>query len=125
MCNSRLNLQELISDLAQFTGTNGYYRMYANFYLTDGAKYLAEKAECFWLFDLYWSHIMSIVPSENEFTVLKMTVQKSSAYVAIEDGNDNVLASQFVEYTDFPLASITLYGCWSERDWVLMLTSEY
>ena len=125
MCNAQPNQQQLISDLAQYTGTSGYHRMYANFYLTDGAKYLAEKAECFWLFDLYWSHIMSIVPSENEFTVLKMTVQKSSAYVAIEDGNDNVLASQFVEYTDFPLPSITLYCSWFGDGWVAMLTSEY
>lgn len=125
MCNAQPNQQQLVSDLAQFTGTNGYYRMYANFYLTDGTKYLAEKAECFWLFDLYWSHIMSIVPSENEFTVLKMTVQKSSAYVAIEDGNDNVLASQFVDYTDFPLPSIMLYCCWFCDGWVAMLTSEY
>ena len=125
MCNAQPNQQQLVSDLAQFTGTNGYYRMYANFYLTDGTKYLAEKAECFWLFDLYWSHIMSIIPSENDFTVLKMTVQKSSAYVAIEDGNDNVLASQFVDYTDFPLPSITLYCCWFGDGWVAMLTSEY
>jgi hypothetical protein len=125
MNESKLNAQKLIHELSQFTGTNGYHRMYANFYLTDGAKYLAEKAECFWLFDLYWSHIMSIVPSENEFTVLKMTVQKSSAYVSIEDGNDNVLASQFVEYTDFPLPSITLYCSWFREGWVAMLTSEY
>lgn len=125
MCNAQPNQQQLVSDLAQFTGTNGYHRMYANFYLTDGTKYLAEKAECFWLFGLYWSHIMSIVPRENEFTVLKMTVQKSSAYVAIEDGNDNVLASQFVDYTDFPLPSITLYCCWFGDGWVAMLTSEY
>ena len=125
MCNAQPNQQQLVSDLAQFTGTNGYYRMYANFYLTDGTKYLAEKAECFWLFDLYWSHIMSIVPSENEFTVLKMTVQKSSAYVVIEGGNDNVLASQFVDYTDFPLPGITLYCCWFGDGWVAMLTSEY
>ena len=125
MCNAQPNQQQLVSDLAQFTGTNGYYRMYANFYLTDGTKYLAEKAECFWLFDLYWSHIMSIVPSKNEFTVLKMTVQKSSAYVSIEDGNDNVLASQFVDYTDFPLPSITLYCCWYGDGWVAMLTNEY
>ncbi len=125
MCNSRRNLQELISDLAQFTGTNGYHRMYANFYLTDGAKYLAEKAECFWLFDLYWSHIMSIVPSENEFTVLKLTVTDGKASAVIEDGNDNAIAGQEIEYTDFPLPSITLYCSWFSDGWVAMLPSEY
>lgn len=125
MCNSRLNLHELISDLAQFTGTNAYHRMYANFYLTDGAKYLAEKAECFWLFDLYWSHIMSIIPSENEFTVLKLTVTDGKASAVIEDGNDNVIAGQEIEYTDFPLPYITLYCCWFGDGWVAMLPSEY
>jgi len=125
MCNSRLNLQELISNLAQFTGTNGYHRMYANFYLTDGAKYLAEKAECFWLLDLYWSHIMSIIPSENEFTVLKLTVTDGKASAVIEDGNDKAIAGQEIEYTDFPLPYITLYCCWFGDGWVAMLPSEY
>lgn len=120
-----INASQLEQELGNFTGTEYHYRIRPNLLGTDGVKYLAEQAECFWLLDLYWSHLLSINHNTNPFTVLKMTVQKSSAYVAIEDGNDNVLASQFVEYTDFPLASITLYGCWSERDWVLMLTSEY
>ena len=70
-------------------------------------------------------HLLGIDPESHPFTVLKMTVQKSAAYVEIEDGNDYVLAQQFVAYTDFPLASIMLYGCWSEREWALMLPSEY
>ena len=125
MSNSRPNQQQLISDLAQFTGTDGYHRMYANFYLTDGAKYLAEMAECFWLFDLYWSHIMSIAPSENEFTVLKLTVTDGKASAVIEDGNDNAIAGQEIEYTDFPLPYITLYCSWFGDGWVVMLPSEY
>ncbi len=125
MNESRLNAQQLMSELAQFTGTNGYHRMYANFYLTDGAKYLAEKAEYFWLFDLYWSHIMSIIPSENEFTVLKLTVIDGKASAVIDDGNDNAIAGQEIEYTDFPLPSITLYCSWFGDGWVAMLPSEY
>lgn len=125
MSASKTNQQQLLSELAQFTGTNGYHHMYGNFYLTDGAKYLAETAECFWLFDLYWSHIMSIVPTENEFTVLKLTVQDSKASAVIEDGNDNAIAGQEIEYTDFPLPSITLYCSWFGDGWVAMLPSEY
>ncbi|HQT82309.1 MAG TPA: hypothetical protein PL140_08835 [Ferrovaceae bacterium] len=74
---------------------------------------------------MFWSHLLGIDHIANPFTVLKMTVQNSAAYVVIEDGNDNVLAEQLVEYTDFPLASITLYGCWAECEWVVMLPSEY
>ncbi len=125
MTNTKLSADQLLNQLAQFTGTNGYHRMYGNFYLTDGAKYLAETVECFWLFDLYWSHIMSIIPSENEFTVLKLTVKDGKASAVIEDGNDNAIAGQEIEYTDFPLPSITLYCSWFGDGWVAMLPSEY
>ena len=120
-----VNASQLEQELGQFIGTEYFYRVRRDLIATDGVKYLAEKAECFWLLDLYWSHLLGIDHIANPFTVLKITVQKSAAYVVIEDGNDKVLAQQFVEYTDFPLASITLYGCWNEREWVLMLTSEY
>jgi hypothetical protein len=115
----------LEQELRNFIGTERYYRLRRDLLVTDGVKHLAEQAECFWLLDLYWSHLLGIDHIANPFTVLKMTVQKSAAYVVIEDGNDNVLAQQFVEYTDFPLASIMLYGCWAEQEWVVMLTSEY
>lgn len=119
------NAEQLEQELGQFIGTEHYYRVRRDLMATDGVKHLAEQAECLWLLDLYWSHLLNIDHNANPFTVLKMTVQNSAAYVAIEDGNDNVLAQQFVEYTDFPLASITLYGCWAEQEWVVMLTSEY
>ena len=120
-----INATQLEQELGNFTGTEYHYRIRPNLLGTDGVKYLAEQAECFWLLDLYWSHLLNIDHHTNPFTVLKMTVQKSSAYVAIEDGNDNVLASQFVDYTDFPLPGITLYCCWFGDGWVAMLTSEY
>lgn len=116
---------ELLSSLAQHTGTNHYHRMYADFYLTDGARFLADNANCYWLMTLYWSHMLNIDHNQHEFTVLKLTVQNSAAFVSIEDGNDNVLAQQFVEYTDFQLPTFSLYCCWFGEGWVVMLTSEY
>ena len=35
------------------------------------------------------------------------------------------LATQEIDGSDFPLPSITLYGCWDGEYWVLMLPSEY
>jgi|GEM_PF-6773891 hypothetical protein len=32
---------------------------------------------------------------------------------------------QEIPYTDFPLTSITLYACWDQEHWVIMLPSEY
>ena len=119
------NAAKLEQELHQFIGTEHYYSIRADFMGTDGVKYLAEQAGCFWLLDLYWSHLLNIDHIANPFTVLKMTVQNSAAYVVIEDGNDNVLAQQFVEYTDFQLPTFSLYCSWFGEGWVEMLTSEY
>ncbi len=35
------------TQLNQFIGTTGYYRISRRHLLTDGTKYLAEEAECF------------------------------------------------------------------------------
>ncbi len=38
-------------ELDQFTGTSLYYQYVLGTCLTDGTRYLAEKARCFWLMD--------------------------------------------------------------------------
>ena len=120
-----INASKLEQELAQFTGTEHYYKLYPKLYLTDGTKYLAEQAECFWLFDLFWSHLASVNEEIEPFTVLIIAVLNSSATIGIEDGNGKMLASQYVEYTDFLLPVLHMYGCWNGDAWIAMLTSEY
>ena len=51
---TKLTPQELEHNLAHFSGTENYYvwsALFKRFVLTDGAQYLAEKAEAFWLMD--------------------------------------------------------------------------
>ena len=117
--------ERLVDDLKQFTGSVEYTTLTKNVVLTEGALYLAEHAACYWLFDLYASHLFSINKDVEEFTCLKLSKTDNSASVTIDDGNGRVLAEQHVEYTDFPLTGIKLYGCWSGDYWVLMLPSEY
>ena len=121
----QFDVEQLESNLKQFTGTSQYARLNKIVVLTDGAVYLAENAQCFWLFDLYASHLLGIKGNEEEFTCLKLTKDGNSAAVVIDDGNGHVLARQEIEYTDFPLDAITIYGCWNGENWVLMLPSEY
>ena len=116
---------ELQSALAQFTGTERYYRLYPNLVLTDGAKYLADSAGCYWLMDLYASHLASVDPNEERFTCLKLNKGGSGADIVIEDGNTQLLAQQHIEYTDFPIDSFVFYAVWACEFWVLMLQSEY
>ena len=45
--------------LAQFTGTERYYRIAPKFLITDGVKFLAENAGCYWLLDVAVSHLVT------------------------------------------------------------------
>jgi hypothetical protein len=118
--------QDLTVALSQFTGTTTYTKLCPKTVLTDGALFLAQNAECFWLMDVFASHLLCSIDGDKEpFTCLNLTKTGDSALVIIDDGNGVGLASQEIEYTDFPLNEIKLYGCWSEEYWVLMLPSEY
>ena len=104
---------ELQTALANFTGTSQYHRIHSNTLLTDGAYYLAETAACYWLMDLYASHLASVDPDIESFTCLKFTKRGLGAEIVVEDGNTHALAKQQIEYTDFPLESFMFYAVWA------------
>ena len=110
--------------LAQFTGTEKYYRISRRHLLTDGTKYLAEKGACFWMIDAVASHLCEI-GTEDWFVLIRVHVSEGRAEMIYEDGNGNEHARQAIPYTDFPLCEITLYACWDGEHWVIMLPSEY
>ena len=110
--------------LGQFTGTSKYYKISRRHLLTDGTRYLAEQAACFWLMDAIASHL-SEIGTADWFVVIKTTVKRTSAVMVYEDGNGTELARQAIPYTDLPLAHIDLYACWDTEHWVIMLPSEY
>lgn len=111
-------------DLAQFYGSMNYYRLYKHTLLTDGTKYLAEKASCYWLMDAIASHLYQLDSSET-FAVAVLVVVDEEAELEIDDGNGFVLAKQHFDYTDFPLPNIKIYCQYSNDNWVLMLPTEY
>jgi hypothetical protein len=121
-----MDRQALTAALSQFTGTEGYTRYSPKILLTDGMVFLAENAGCFWLIDVFASHLLTGINGEKEpFTCLNLIKAGESAEIVIDDGNGYRLASQEILYTDFPLDEIRLYGCWENDVWVLMLPNEY
>ena len=101
------------ADLAQFTGSENWYRHGINrrVLFTDGAKFVADQAGAYWLLD----EIAIIQPhnarvAAQEFQVWKLTVNADqTAVLTCEDGNGNVVYTKLIEYTDFPPEGITLY----------------
>ena len=110
--------------LAQFTGTAQYWRVARQFAITDGVKYLAETAACFWLIDAAISHLLEIGTAD-WFVLVRVEVSGSSAVMIYEDGNGSEHARQEIAYTDLPISSVRLYAVWDSERWVIMLPSEY
>ena len=86
--------RNLTSELSQFTGTEKLYQITRRHVLTDGTKYLAEEGKCFWLMDAIASYL---TPSYDDyFAVARLVVDGSSAVLSLDDGNDNVFATQAI-----------------------------
>ena len=110
--------------VAQFTSTAQYWRVARQFVITDGVKYLAESAACFWVIDAAISHLLEIGTCD-WFVLVRTEVSGSSAVIIYEDGNGSEHARQEIAYTDLPLSSVRLYAVWDSERWVIMLPSEY
>ena len=112
------------AQLSHFTGTEKYHRISRRHLLTDGTKYLAEEAQCFWMMDAIASHL-SEIGTEDWFVQVRMTVDCNRATMIYEDGSGSEHARQEIPYTDFTMHAISLYACWDGEHWVIMLPSEY
>ena len=118
------NTQKLLNELNQFNGTENWFRnpLFPQFLYTDGVKYLAENAGCYWLIDYIFSNQIIKCLKDESFQVWKLKVNANqSARVIVEDGNDKELTSFNLEYTDFPIEEFTLWLV----DKTLLLPSEY
>lgn len=113
------------ADLAQFTGTENWYRhpIRRNILYTDGIQYLAEKAGAYWLIDeIAFNQMQPRIGSE-EFQVwtLSVNLEESNAVLTCDNGNNKILFSKKITFTDFPLENVRLY--FSNN--VILLPSEY
>lgn len=120
---AKLSPEELLNNLAHFTGTTQWYRnrMFPSFTYTDGVKFLAEKAGAYWLIDYVFSNQILPELKSAPFQVWKIFVADSRAVIKVDDGNGKILKEFKIPYTDFPLTEFMLYF----TDNVLLLPSEY
>lgn len=119
-----MNTHELQNNLSQFTGTENYYRVMPRLVITDGVQYLAKQANMYWLVSLIYSHLIT-QPICSEFVVARLTVSEKTADLVIDDGNDQVIAKQAIEYTGTPLDEVTIYCSYQSRYWVVSLPTEH
>ena len=112
-------------ELSQFTATEHWHRHAINrkVFFTDGVKYVAERAEAYWLIDevaLTQHYVMRVAAQEFQVWNLQVNAD-SSAQLVCEDGNHNALYTKTIPFTDFPGEGIIL---WFTNNTIL-LPSEY
>ncbi|MCG2462077.1 hypothetical protein K8352_15060 [Flavobacteriaceae bacterium F89] len=124
-----MNAKRLKSELGSFHGSVTIYKIpLLGTYYTDGIKYLAETAKCFWLV----TDVSVIAKSLNDRSpFITIDVQTLSweekdligyeAIITYSDGNGHILETQKYHLTDFPLDSLRLFFV----DNTLLLPSEY
>ena len=101
------------ADLRQFTGSENWYRhaINSNVLFTDGAKYVADQGGAYWLLDaIAIAQRYEKRVAAEPFQVWTLRVRSArTATLVCDDGNHNIVYTQHVEFTDFPLDEITLY----------------
>jgi phage anti-repressor protein len=111
------------ADLANFTGTEQWYKHWLGPVYTEGVKYLAEHAGAFWLIDSIVINQTRPKVKGEEFQAwkLKVDLEKHTGVLTCDDGNGNIVYTEKVPFTDFPLPEITIW--YTNR--TLLLPSEY
>jgi prepilin-type processing-associated H-X9-DG protein len=94
-------------------GSENWYRhgLNRNVLFTDGAKHVADTAGAYWLLDeiaLAQRYEKSVAAEEFQVWELKVNPDNTATLVC-EDGNDNVVFTKLIEFTDFPTEGIALW----------------
>jgi hypothetical protein len=97
--------------------------------ITDGVKSVCETAGAFWLLDIIRSYQFDKRLQKDEmlqhiqFWLLDVDLEKNTAVVTLERDSDDVVLTQKIPFTDFPLAKFKLYYTPAEK--IVLLPNEY
>ncbi|WP_039726897.1 DUF6876 family protein [Leptolyngbya iicbica] len=113
-------------ELSQFTGTSQYYQHPLGVLITDGVHYMAERGRAYWLIDVIaiWQLHPRIYqdPMLQQIQFWTLTVNDDrSAQLICERDSEDIVVTQRIPFTDFPLKKLRLYF----QDGVILLPSEY
>ena len=122
----RLTSEQLKSELCHFTGTEQWYRHGINRHLlyTDGVQCFAENGGdqgAYWFIDTVAFACWPLLKTQDFLSITLAVDANSTAVIRVEDGNNHLLNTRPIEYTDMQP------GVWKFflTDNVLLLPSEY
>lgn len=116
---------EIQQELEYFTGTFGYHKHAignVELLLTNGCDYIRREAGAFWLFDAILSYQTHEEVKGLYHQVWRLVRLPDESWKLIcEDGNNNPVVQQDIEYSDFPLPGFRIWVI----DGVALLPTEY
>jgi hypothetical protein len=115
------------SQLGNFTGSQEWFRHSLNrsVLFTEGAKYVADEAKAYWLLDEIALTQMLPAVAKEEFQVWVLEVANNRGLLTCDDGNENIVYSKLIEFTDFPQPGIKFYVECDHENKVILLPSEH
>src|SRR5688572_12881333 len=95
--------EQLSNMLMHFYGSINFYRHPLNRSLiyTEGIQYFAEAAGAYWFIDLIAFTLFKHTRSQSFINII-MTVADGKATIRLDDGDDNLIVSKHIEFTDCP-----------------------
>lgn len=125
---------EIAREGSQYCRTDGYYRYFGNFLLTDGVNWLVNKLDCLAFIDLVITRILFDRKHEKYIATIRTPI-KGQAVFDLTDSNNNMIVKQKLFNTDLYIcndqftegdAHIQLYAFrTSKKQFILMLPSEF
>ena len=110
-------MNELKAELQHFSGSETFFQIpLTKTRFTDGIKYLATAAECYWLITdasviakslLSKSYFITI--DFKRLSIKEQKIQGCEAVIFYGDGNDHILEKHKYQVTDFPLDELRLF----------------
>jgi len=109
----RLTPEEIRALLAQCYGSAEFYRHWSGLIYTEGIQTMAEACRAYWLIDLIASHQGPIIrhPGLADFQLWEITARPdhTATVTCRADSDRPAVVQQELEYTDFPLDTLTIY----------------
>lgn len=125
-------------DLMQFWGgTQDRYQCGVNprVLFSGGVRYLAEKANAYWLVDAIASYLVPDVLTPHirkdrrigylHFWQLRVRNDQRAVLAAVADTGESPFIVQTLDYTDFPLSKADIWAGQSGDHWTLYLPQEH
>lgn len=109
----RKSANEIKAELKQFYGTSESERTeaYPTIAMSRGVAWLCEETDSHWLIDSIYSFQQLPQVARERFQVIDLHVdaEKRTGRIDVGDGNENIVFTQNLTHTDFPLEKIRLY----------------